>query len=210
MSPAVCNELSCLVVIYSNNSHQPTCSEELSTVLNVDRQQLLRFSGVWAWLNRALGLRFADIPERNLAVLAYTEVLICVYWRDWEAVNASHSKSLVWDPLLVLEIPAQDWLISWAGEEVNVVCKYLYLGYLAGVLFQVRDELSWSDLPNSNLSFISSGYNELVIVTQADGSDAVLVSVIDLPKLLIVVHSESSYLSVGPAWKDDLICEQGA
>jgi len=47
---------------------------------------------------------------------------------------------------------------------MNIVSEYLDLGDFTGVLLQVRDKLSWSDFPNSDLSFLPSWDYEFVVV----------------------------------------------
>ena len=48
---------------------------------------------------------------------------------------------------------------------MDVVGEDLDFGNLASVLFEVRNEFPGSDLPNSDLSLVSSGNNKLLIMT---------------------------------------------
>lgn len=93
---------------------------------------------------------------------------------------------------------------------MNIISKYLDLGDFTSMLLQVRDKLSWSDFPNSDLSFLSSRDYEFVIVRQSYGSNSIFVCIIYLPKWLIIINSECSYSAVRPSWKDDFICEKRA
>lgn len=93
---------------------------------------------------------------------------------------------------------------------MNIVSEYLDLSDFTGVLLQVRDKLSWSDFPNSDLSFLSSWDYEFVVVRQSYCGNSVFVCVIYLPKWLIIINSECSYSAVRPSWKDDFICEKRA
>lgn len=82
---------------------------------------------------------------------------------------------------------------------MNVVSEDLNLGDLAGVLLQVGNELPGPDLPDANLSFMASRDNKLVVVTEGYGGDTILVSVVNLPQLLVVVDSEGPDSSIGPS-----------
>ena len=164
MCPAICHERSCLVIINSYNAHESSCGEVLATLLNIDCQKLIWFTWIWARVNWGLGLRFSYIPVSDFSVLANTEELIGVSWWYGEAVDASHSQGLVWDPLLILEIPAKNGLVSWAGKQMNIISEYLHLCHFACVFLQMRYELPGPNLPDSDFAFMTSRNNKLWII----------------------------------------------
>ena len=69
------------------------------------------------------------------------------------------------------------------------------------------NQLSRSNLPNTDFTFSSSRDNEFMVMTEADAGDSILVSVIDLPELCIIVYSEGTDLSIRPSGKNNLISE---
>ena len=93
---------------------------------------------------------------------------------------------------------------------MDVIRKDYNFCHLAGVLLEMGNKLSRSDLPHSDFTFLASGDDELVVVAQGDGCYTILVSVIDLPELLVVVNSEGSDLAIGPTGEDHLIRKDGA
>jgi len=92
---------------------------------------------------------------------------------------------------------------------MDIIVENLDFGNLAGVLLQVRDELSWSYFPDTDLSFKSSWDDELCVMAKCYSSNSTLVSVVNLPELLIIVDAVGSYFSIGPTWEDDFISEKG-
>ncbi len=93
---------------------------------------------------------------------------------------------------------------------MDVVRKDYNFCHLAGVLLEVGNQLSRSDLPHSDFTFLASGDDELVVMAKGDGCYTILVCVIDLPELLVVVNSESSDLAIGPTREYNLIGEDRA
>jgi hypothetical protein len=55
---------------------------------------------------------------------------------------------------------------------------------------------------------MAAGDDEFIVVAESYSSYTILMGIIDLPKLLIVIHSEGSNLAIGPSRKDDFICEK--
>lgn len=72
----------------------------------------------------------------------------------------------------------------------------------------MRNQFSRSYFPNSNLTFFSSRNNEFSIMTQSNSSNTSFMSIINLPKLLVVINSISSNFTIWPAWKNDFISEK--
>ena len=181
MSSGITHELSRGIIIDSDDSHESASSEKFATLLDVNGQQLVSFSWIWSWIKGSLGLWLSDVPVSNFPILSYTKVLVAVNWGHWKAINSSHSQCLIGNSLLVLEVPAQNGFVSGGSQQVNVICKDLNLCDLACVLLQMRYELSRSDFPDSNLSFMAAGDNKFIVVAQSDCCHTILVSIIDLP-----------------------------
>ena len=91
-----------------------------------------------------------------------------------------------------------------------IIWVELNLGDSARVLLQVRDEFAGSDFPDAHLALHATRANEFTALGQADGSDATLVSVVDLPKKLTVVGAVGTNAAIRPSTQDDLISEDGA
>jgi hypothetical protein len=111
---------------------------------------------------------------------------------------------------LVLEVPTKDRFVSGAAEQVGVIRENLDFGDFACVFLQVGNEFSRLNFPDSDFALHASRGNELEVVAEVNGSHSVLVSVVNLPQLLVVVHSESSNSSVRPPWDHNLISELSA
>ena len=75
------------------------------------------------------------------------------------------------------------------------------------MLLQMTDQLSASNFPNSALSFIASTADEFAVVTKANGSDSILVSVVNLPERRTSFDLKRSYFTVRPTTNYDFICE---
>ena len=71
-------------------------------------------------------------------------------------------------------------------------------------------QLSWSDFPNSNFTFVTSWNDEFIIVTQSYGCNTILMSIVNLPQQLLIVDSVSSYLAIWPPREDNLISKYWA
>lgn len=93
---------------------------------------------------------------------------------------------------------------------MHIVCENYNLSHFAGVLLHVGNQFTRSYFPNTDFSFVSSGYNKLMVVAKTDASDSIFMSIVNLPKLLVVVDSKSSYFAICPSRKDDLISEDRA
>lgn len=79
---------------------------------------------------------------------------------------------------------------------MNIVSEDLNFSHFRCMFFQMGNELSRSDFPDSDLSLLATGDDEFVVMAQGDCSHTILVSVINLPKLLVVIHSECADLSI--------------
>jgi hypothetical protein len=84
--------------------------------------------------------------------LSYRQEPIIIKRSNGKAVNATHPLSLISYSLLLLKIPEEDRLIACGSHEMNIIWEDLNLGDLACVLLQVRDELTRTDLPNSDFT----------------------------------------------------------
>ena len=210
MRSAVGQELTSFPFVNSYNSHLAASCEQLAWSLNVNCEKLLRFSLIWTWLHAALSQRLPNVPESYLSVLSNRQELILVKWRDCEAINASHSQGLVRDSFLVLQVPAENWFVSGAWKQVDVVGKDLNFSDFACMLFQVGDEFTRPNLPNSDFTFLAAWNDELLVVAKGYCSDSILVSIIDLPELLAVVHAEGSDFAVWVSSDYNLVSKQRA
>ena len=90
---------------------------------------------------------------------------------------------------------------------MDIIWEDLHLSHLACVFLQMTDQLSASNFPNSALTFIASTAYEFAIVTKANGSDSILVSVVDLPERRASFDLKRSDLTVRPTTYYDFICE---
>jgi hypothetical protein len=71
-------------------------------------------------------------------------------------------------------------------------------------------EFSRSNFPNSDFTIHTSRADEFRVVRQANSCDSILMGVIDLPKLLAVINSESSNLTIRPSRQNNLVSENSA
>mmetsp|Transcript_23360 Transcript_23360/g.31289 ORF Transcript_23360/g.31289 Transcript_23360/m.31289 type:complete len:92 (-) Transcript_23360:1254-1529(-) len=78
------------------------------------------------------------------------------------------------------------------------------------MLFQMRDKLARTDLPNAHLALHATRADELAALGKADRGHAALVCIFDLPELLAVVNPVGSDSAVTPAADNDLIGEDSA
>lgn len=67
---------------------------------------------------------------------------------------------------------------------MSIIGEKLDFSHAGVVLLQVGDELTRADFPNSDVALHATGADELAIGAQADGSDAALVRILNLPKQL--------------------------
>jgi hypothetical protein len=93
---------------------------------------------------------------------------------------------------------------------MNVVREHLNASDLTWVFLKVWNKFSRSYLPNSDLTLESTWANEFIIVAQTDGSNTVLVCVVNLPKRARTFNLERADSSVRPTWNDNFICEKRA
>ena len=172
--------------------------------------ELICLSFVWTALKDSFGICFSQIPVRNLSLLADADELIIIQGSDWEAVNTSHTLLLCWDSLFSFQVPTEDGLISGAGEKVLVIWEELNFSNSLWMFFQMRYQFSWSDFPDADFSLHATGDYELSVWSKTDCGDTSLVSVLDLPKELTVIHPVSSDTSVRPTTNDNLISKYSA
>jgi len=93
---------------------------------------------------------------------------------------------------------------------VGVVREQFNFSNAAAVLFQVADQLTAADLPNTNVALHSAAAEELTVACQLNRCNAILVCIVNLPKHLAIVNSESSDSTIGPTWQNNFICKYRA
>ena len=72
----------------------------------------------------------------------------------------------------------------------------------------MRNQFSGSYFPDSNFTFFTSRNNELSVMTQSYSSNTSFMSIINLPKLLVIINSICSNFTIWPTWKNDFISEK--
>lgn len=207
MSSAFCDELSATKVIDPNNSKLPPSHEILVVVGDANWKQLIRLTLVWTAFHNDLWLRFSEIPVCYLSFLASADEFVIVSGGNAEAINATHALSLICNPFLTLEVPAEYRLVSCTRKHVDIVREYLNPSHASCMLLQVGDQLPWSDFPNSALSIIAAWANKFWIEAYANGCNSILMSIINLPQKRRPFYSKGPNLSVWPSWYYDFICK---
>lgn len=91
-----------------------------------------------------------------------------------------------------------------------IIWVELNLSDSARVLLQVRYKFTGSDLPDAHFALHTTRANKLAALGEANGSNATLVGVVDLPKELTVIGTVGTNAAIGPSAQDDLISEDGA
>lgn len=74
----------------------------------------------------------------------------------------------------------------------------------------MRNELAGADLPNADFAVEAARAYEFLIEAQANGSYAVLVSIVNGPQRLRVLNAEGPDAAVRPASNDHLVCKERA
>lgn len=74
----------------------------------------------------------------------------------------------------------------------------------------MRNQLTRSDLPDADLTFIASRANKFIIVAEADSCYSVFVSIIDLPEWAGTFDLKGADAPICPTRDNDFICEEGA
>ena len=77
------------------------------------------------------------------------------------------------------------------------------------MLLQVSNQFSWSNLPDSDFTFIASRNNEFVVVAKCNCCYTIFVCIINLPQECHIIASISSYFTIRPTWENDFIGEHG-
>lgn len=75
------------------------------------------------------------------------------------------------------------------------------------MLLKVRNELSGSNLPNSDFSLLSSSYEKFIVVSHAESCDTILMCLVYHPERLWVFNSETSDFAIWPSTENNFICK---
>jgi hypothetical protein len=74
----------------------------------------------------------------------------------------------------------------------------------------MRNQLTRSDLPDADLTFIASRTNKFIVVAEAYSCYSIFVSIIDLPEWAGTFNLKGANATICPTRDDDFICEEGA
>lgn len=205
MRTALVNELSICEVVDAQDAHGSTHCEIFVAMGDCYRVQLLRFALVRTRIQNCLSIHFPQVPVGDTPFLANRQELVLVEWADREAIEATHALLLSTDALFSLEVPAEDRLVAGAREQVRIIGEQLNLGHTGGVFLQVANEFTGTNFPNTDVTLHAARADELAAARKANGSDAALVSIIDLPKQLAVVDTVGANAAIRPSAQDYLI-----
>lgn len=90
---------------------------------------------------------------------------------------------------------------------MNIIGEDLHFCDFACMFLKMGDEFFGSDFPNSDFSLHTTGHDEFSIMRESYSCDSILMSIVYLPEKGVIVNSESSNLSIRPAWQYDFISE---
>ena len=152
MSLALDDEGTLGEVVDADDAGLTSHCEVLVGVRDRDGVQLVGFTAVRARLKDCLGVGLSEVPVGDLLLLADGNELVVIHWCDREGVDATHALGLRRHSLLSLEVPAEDRLVSGAGQQVLVIREELNLGHTTGVFLQVRDKFARADFPDTNFA----------------------------------------------------------
>ena len=209
MSLALHDELSCSEVVEADHTCAATDSEVLIGVGDGHGCQFISLTSVRARFKQSLRGCLSQIPIGNLLLLANADVFVIIERCDCEGIKTPHALRLRRDSLLSLEVPAEDRLVTSTRQQVLVVSKEQDFAHAARVLLQVRNELARADLPDTDLTLQATRANKFAALSEADRCDATLMSVVNLPEQLAVVHTVGSDLSIVPSADDHFISKNG-
>lgn len=210
MSSAFGDGTTCSEIVNSDYSQCATCGEILVVRRYSDWHKFITFSLVGAALQEILRVRFANVPVSNLSLLANWEELIVVKGCDTESIDTSHALCLISYSFLLFKIPAQNWFVSSCSHQMNIIRENLNPSNLTCVFLEMRYELSRPNLPNSDLTFLATRADKLIVVAQAYSSNSIFMCVINLPKWARSLYFERADAAIRPAWNDDFICKKWA
>lgn len=111
---------------------------------------------------------------------------------------------------LIFQIPSKKCFVSSARIKIYIVLKNLDFSNFRSVFFQMSNEFSGSNFPNSDFTIHSPCHKELEISGEINCRDSSFVSIVNCPELLLSINSKRPDFSIWPSRDDYFFCKHCA